>query len=131
MNESPRSWVLPEEPVPVRLMGTIWADTDGLHDDLDTPFGLAAWMDAVGIQHSDTLASPEELAEARALRDSLRCLAAHQTDDTRPAAVSRADVAWSLDVLNAAGDHGRNLWATRGPLVSPEPGAGHSHGPDK
>ena len=44
MNESPRSWVLPEEPVPVRLMGTIWADTDGLHDDLDTPFGLAAWM---------------------------------------------------------------------------------------
>ena len=102
MNESPRSWVLPEEPVPVRLMGTIWADTDGLHDDLDTPFGLAAWMDAVGIQHSDTLASPEELAEARALRDSIRCLAAHQTDDTRPAAVSRADVAWSVDVLNAA-----------------------------
>ena len=83
-------------------MGTIWADTDGLHDDLDTPFGLAAWMDAVGIQHSDTLASPEELAEARALRDSIRCLAAHQTDDTRPAAVSRADVAWSVDVLNAA-----------------------------
>ena len=86
----------------MRLMGTIWADTDGLHDDLDTPFGLAAWMDAVGIQHSDTLASPEELAEARALRDSIRCLAAHQTDDTRPAAVSRADVAWSVDVLNAA-----------------------------
>ena len=82
----------------MRLMGTIWADTDGLHDDLDTPFGLAAWMDAVGIQHSDTLASPEELAEARALRDSIRCLAAHQTDDTRPAAVSRADVAWSVDV---------------------------------
>ena len=48
------------------------------------------------------LASPEELAEARALRDSLRCLAAHQTDDTRPAAVSRADLAWSVDVLNAA-----------------------------
>jgi predicted RNA-binding Zn ribbon-like protein len=73
MNESPRSWVLPEEPVPVRLMGTIWADTDGLHDDLDTPFGLDAWMDAVGIHH-----------------------------DTRPAAASRADVAWSVDVLNAA-----------------------------
>ena len=58
--------------------------------------------DAVGIHHSDTLASPEELAETRALRDSLRWLAAHQTDDTRPAAVSRADVAWSVDVLNAA-----------------------------
>jgi predicted RNA-binding Zn ribbon-like protein len=86
----------------VRLMGTIWADTDGLHDDLDTPFGLDAWMDAVGIHHSDTLASPEELAEARALRDSLRCLAAHLTDDTRPAAVSGADLAWSVDVLNAA-----------------------------
>jgi predicted RNA-binding Zn ribbon-like protein len=102
MNESPRSWVLAEEPVPVRLMGTIWADTDGLHDDLDTPFGLDAWMDAVGIHHSDTLATPEELVEARALRDSLRRLAAHQTDDTRPAAVSGADLAWSVDVLNAA-----------------------------
>ena len=102
MNESARSWVLPEEPVPVRLMGTIWADTDGLHDDLETPFGLDAWIDAVGIQHGNTLASPEELADARALRDSLRCLAAHQTDDNRPAAVSRADVAWSVDVLNAA-----------------------------
>ena len=102
MNESSRSWVLPEEPVPVRLMGTIWADTDGLHDDLDTPLSLDAWMDAVGIHHGDTLASPEELAEARALRDSLRCLAAHQTDDTRPAAVSGADVAWSVDILNAA-----------------------------
>ena len=68
--------------------GNDLGDTDGLHDDLDTPFGLDAWMDAVGIHHSDMLASPEELAEARALRDSLRCLAAHQTDDTRPAAVS-------------------------------------------
>jgi hypothetical protein len=77
-------------------------DTDGLHDDLDTPFGLDAWMDAVGIHHSNSLASPEELAEARALRDSLRCLAAYQTDDTRPAAVSGADVTWSIDVLNAA-----------------------------
>ena len=103
MNESPRTWVLPEETVAVRLMGTIWADTDGLHDDLDTRFGLNTWMeDAVGIHHIDMLASPEELAEARALRDSLRCLAAHQTDDTRPAAVSRADVAWSVDVVNTA-----------------------------
>ena len=101
MDESPRSWVLPEEPVPVRLMGTIWADTDGLHDDLDTPFGLDAWMDAVGIQHSDTWPAPRSWQKL-ALRDSLRCLAAHQTDDTRPAAASRADLAWSVDVLNAA-----------------------------
>ena len=102
MNESSRSWVLPEEPVPVRLMGTIWADTDGLHDDLDTPLSLDAWMDAVGIHHGDTPASPEELAEARALRDSLRCLAPTRPDDTRPARSLGRNVAWVVDVLNAA-----------------------------
>ena len=32
----PRAWVLPAEPVPVRLMNTIWADTSGIHDDLVT-----------------------------------------------------------------------------------------------
>ncbi len=31
---SARAWMLPDEPLPVRLMGTIHADTDGIHDEL-------------------------------------------------------------------------------------------------
>ena len=53
------------EPLPVRLMNTIWADTDGIHDDLST-------------------SDPRD----RLLRDALRRLAATVTDDTRPAAES-------------------------------------------
>ena len=35
-----RDWVLPDEPLPVRLMSTIWADADGSHDDLRTTADL-------------------------------------------------------------------------------------------
>ena len=35
------------EPLPVELMNTVWADRDGLHDELRDAAGLAAWLRAV------------------------------------------------------------------------------------
>jgi predicted RNA-binding Zn ribbon-like protein len=97
-------WILPAEPVPVRLMNTIWADTDGLHDDLGSPADLDAWLDSVGAgaggaeaggaetgaDRRGAVATAAELAQARALRDAARRLAAHVTGDSRPAASSPA-----------------------------------------
>ncbi|POH59608.1 hypothetical protein C3B59_17070 [Cryobacterium zongtaii] len=85
---SDRTWVLPEEPIPVRLMATIWADADGLHDDLAAPADLDAWLGSVGVQLNGVGATQEESLRARALRDSVRKLAAHVTGDQRPGAAS-------------------------------------------
>jgi predicted RNA-binding Zn ribbon-like protein len=97
-----RGWVLPDEPLPVRLMSTIWADADGPHDDLRTTADLNDWLDAVGVDRSGARATEGELATARALRDAVRLLAAHVTGDDRPgAAAATADVAAALDQVNA------------------------------
>ena len=96
-----RAWVLPDEPLPVRLMSTIWADADGPHDDLRTTGDLNDWLDAVGVDRADAHATEGELATARALRDAVRLLAAHVTADDRPgAAATTADVAAALDQVN-------------------------------
>jgi predicted RNA-binding Zn ribbon-like protein len=97
-----RAWVLPDEPLPVRLMSTIWADSDGLHDDLAAAVDVDRWLDAVGADRAGTHASKSDLATARALRDAVRVLAAHVTADGRPgAAAAMADVARAVDQLNA------------------------------
>jgi predicted RNA-binding Zn ribbon-like protein len=96
-----RGWVLPDEPLPVRLMSTIWADADGSHDDLRTTADLNDWLDAVGVDRAGARATEGELATARALRDAVRLLAAHVTGDDRPgAAAAPADVAAALDQVN-------------------------------
>jgi predicted RNA-binding Zn ribbon-like protein len=85
--------VLPGEPAPVRFMNTIWADTAGVHDDLTTPAALHDWLVTVCGRDADALEDPrpDELAEAKHLRDSLRRLAAFCSDDHRPAAQSPVD----------------------------------------
>jgi predicted RNA-binding Zn ribbon-like protein len=80
--------VLPDEPVPVRLMNTIWADRLGVHDALATAGNLRAWLSAVHLDEDEQDPGPGELELFRALRDALRRLAALLTDDTRAAAVS-------------------------------------------
>jgi predicted RNA-binding Zn ribbon-like protein len=78
--------MLPEEPAPVRLMSTIWADTEGAHDDFAKPADVDAWLEAVGISSGGAHAEEAELADAIRLRDAVRRLAAHITGDTRSAA---------------------------------------------
>ncbi|KGM01722.1 ABATE domain-containing protein, partial [Cellulomonas cellasea] len=84
MADDDRSWVLPEEPLPVRLMNTLRAERGTLHDDLGTPADLAAWLASAGF--GTVRAGAGDLRDARELRDALRTLAAFVTGDTRPAA---------------------------------------------
>lgn len=67
-------------------MSTIWAGSDGRHDDLGTPADLDAWLDAVGLDRRGARAGPEDLADARDLRDAVRFLAGRLTADHRAAA---------------------------------------------
>src|ERR1700712_4343036 len=85
---SGRDWVLPDEPDPVRLMATIWADTDGVHDDFAEPADLDEWLDAIGAARNAPAATRDEFRRAVELRDAVRRLAALATGDERPAAVS-------------------------------------------
>jgi predicted RNA-binding Zn ribbon-like protein len=92
----------PDEPLPVRLMNTIWADADGPHDDLAATADVNRWLDAVGLDRAGARATEADLAAARALRDALRVVAAHATADDRPAATDPgADVAAALDRVNS------------------------------
>jgi predicted RNA-binding Zn ribbon-like protein len=94
--------LLPDEPVPVRLMNTIWADRHGVHDALTTTENLRAWLTAVTAEEQPALDSGD-LSRFRTLRDALRRLAALVTDDTRPAAASATtDVDKATDDVNRA-----------------------------
>jgi predicted RNA-binding Zn ribbon-like protein len=112
------------EPLPVELMNTVWADRDGLHDELRDAAGLAAWLQAVagrftagaagggpgGAGPGLALVVPggragRELAgQFRELRDGLRGLAAAVTADprARAAGTGTPDVAAAVRAVNAA-----------------------------
>ena len=96
--------LLPGEPMPVRLMNTIWADRHGVYDALTTVSNLRAWLAAVW-PGDDTLQSSNtgDLGRFRALRDALRRLAALLTGDTRPSAASAiTDVGRAVSEVNQA-----------------------------
>jgi predicted RNA-binding Zn ribbon-like protein len=98
-----RAWVLPDEPVPVRLMSTVWADGDGVHDDFGTAADVDAWLGAAGFDQAGARTSAGELATARSLRDAVRRLAAYRTGDTRTAAPDvLSSVEEAVSVVNAA-----------------------------
>jgi predicted RNA-binding Zn ribbon-like protein len=93
--------LLPDEPLPVRLMNTVWADRQGLHDDLTTVDGLEEWLRRAGLAGADQ-AGPDDLAAFRRLRDAMRRIAAHLTGDERPAATAgSSELASALACLNA------------------------------
>jgi predicted RNA-binding Zn ribbon-like protein len=100
-----RAWVLPEEPVAVRLMNTIWADRAGVHDDLLNPADLVAWLVAVGLDARIAKVSDADVLQAHRLRDALRRIAALCTDDERVAAASPLDVDTALEEINDALAH--------------------------
>jgi predicted RNA-binding Zn ribbon-like protein len=87
-------------------MNTVWADTAGVHDDLTTPAALHDWLVIVDHRYAADARGdpdPDELAEAKLLRDSLRRLAAFCTDDPRRAAHSTVDsVDNAVAVVNRA-----------------------------
>lgn len=94
------TWLLPAEPRPVRLMNTIRADRDGLHDELGSEQQLAAWLQVTGSVADAVEVSAGELAAAQQLRDALRDLAAWSTDDPRPIVREDLDVDAAIEVIN-------------------------------
>jgi predicted RNA-binding Zn ribbon-like protein len=91
----------PGEPVPVRLMNTIWADRGGVHDALNNRGQLGDWLRVVGRTTTPVTVTKDDLVIALRLRDALRRLAALLTEDDRPAAVSATpDVSTAIDELN-------------------------------
>ncbi|MEV6845827.1 ABATE domain-containing protein [Actinoplanes sp. NPDC051411] len=130
---TPRAWVLPDEPTPIRLMSTVWADTAGIHDDLGSAADLEQWLDAVGAPRAGARATDEDLAAAVRFRDAVRRLAAHATGDQRIGARSAiADLDEAVSALNAAAaSQPAPRIALRGDgfaRVEPEPGSGVSAG---
>jgi predicted RNA-binding Zn ribbon-like protein len=94
-------WVLPDEPVPIRLMNTIWADRHGRHDALTGPDQLGSWLSEIGAYRFPPKVTGHEVNEARDLRDALRRLAALRTADPRPGAASALeDAAAAVAVVN-------------------------------
>jgi predicted RNA-binding Zn ribbon-like protein len=83
--------VLPNEPAPVRMMNTIWADRAGVRDDLRTTRDLADWLVAISAADGPVRVTRDDVARARRLRDALRRIAALCTDDTRVAAASAVE----------------------------------------
>ena len=95
------TWVLANEPVPIRLMNTIWADRHGVHDALTSASDLADWLYEIGAYDTVPRVTQLDLAQARDLRDALRRLAALRTGDTRPAASSATeDPAAAVETVN-------------------------------
>ena len=93
------------EPLPVELMNTIWADRNGVHDALRDPDGVRAWLSAVSprldvvtMGSADLDVPGHRLID---LRDALRRLAAEATADPRAAAVSGTlDLHAAVSALN-------------------------------
>src|SRR4051812_8268632 len=106
-------------------MSTIWADTDGPHDDFAEPSDLDAWLEAVGLGMPGRHADETDLADAVRLRDAVRRLAALVTGDTRDAAASPlTSVAEAVTTLNAA------LRSSAPPVLTHHDGRLHL-GPDR
>jgi predicted RNA-binding Zn ribbon-like protein len=99
----PIELVLPDEPAPVRLMNTVWADRTGLHDSLTGVEDLQIFLVSTGTSPTAWIrVTAGHVESARRLRDALRRLAAAVTDaDRSPAGTDLTEVD-AVDAVNAA-----------------------------
>ncbi len=96
-----RNWILPNEPRPIRLINTIWAERNRIHDDLTTVADLTGWLAAAGFATSGPKVSAD-LAKFRSLRDALRRLAAFITDDQRKVGTAEVGIEEAIRFVNDA-----------------------------
>lgn len=104
----------PDQPAPIRLMNTIWADRGVRHDCLATVQSARSWMRSAEIPGGSRLGA-DQLGRLRELRNGLRRVAAHVTADDREHAV-QADLTLgdALDSINAPLASSRPLLARSG-----------------
>lgn len=100
-----------DEPVPLLLANTVWADRAGVHDALTTTAQLAAWLATVGPRLFDDAGRSygtvrrSDVETAVQLRAAIRTLAARLTRDPRrraDAAMLGMSAAEATRALNAA-----------------------------
>jgi predicted RNA-binding Zn ribbon-like protein len=122
------SWLAPGEPLPVRLMNTIWADRHGVHDALTTRGHLGEWFRIVGLSTDQIAVTEADLKTARRLRDALRRLAALLTEDSRPAATVAGDLGAAVRQVNSVASvaPGHRLRLSDGALVRDTAPSGRS-----
>jgi predicted RNA-binding Zn ribbon-like protein len=94
-------WVLPGEPIAVRLINTVWTDGTVVHDALETPADLWAWLQDTGLS-DDRPVSAQDLRDARLLRDALRELAVFATHDERSRVVTGMSEQGAVAVVDRA-----------------------------
>jgi predicted RNA-binding Zn ribbon-like protein len=92
-------WGNAGEPLPVRLMSTLWADRYAVHDALAGASDLGAWLVQTGLLER-AAPSTAQAESARHLRDALRRLAAQVTDDARDRAISPLDLSAAVATIN-------------------------------
>ncbi|WP_294567683.1 ABATE domain-containing protein [uncultured Arthrobacter sp.] len=101
MTTTGRFWKLSAEPLPVRLMNTIWTAHGTVRDELQQPADIDDWFRSTGFTPEGVSAA--ELASALTLRTALRRVAAHASGDSRAAAGGAdGDVADAVGTINAA-----------------------------
>lgn len=102
------AYVLPGEPLPIRLMNTLRMDRGAIRDDLSTAPAVVQWLRATGFDC--TSASPDDVRAASRLRDAAREVAGFVTHDARPR-VNGQLVEEAIEVINvlASGAQGERL----------------------
>lgn len=108
MNSENTPSLFPGEPPAVRLMNTIWASHGEIHDSLATTAMTRSWARAAEMPSTSRM-NADQLARLRHVRDGLRRVAAHVTDDDRESAVQ-----WDLGVEQA-------IEAVNAPFASSHP----------
>ena len=99
----PIELLLPDEPAPVRLMNTVWADRTGVHDALTSADDLRILLSDTGVSPIGGIrVTAGHLESARRLRDGLRRVAATVTDDDRSRAGTGITEVDALDAINDA-----------------------------
>ncbi|WP_432542975.1 ABATE domain-containing protein [Kineococcus sp. SYSU DK002] len=71
----------PAEPLPVRLVNTLWSQRGALRDDLEAPQRAVEWLHDNGFPVTGV--DPQGVDALVRLRTALRTVAAHLTGDTR------------------------------------------------
>jgi predicted RNA-binding Zn ribbon-like protein len=97
-----RQWVLPDEPRPLRLINTLWADRVDVHDDLSTAADLRAWLSAVDLHVPKGTVALSSLADMHDLRDAFRALAAFVTSDVRIRVTADQSITAAIRTVNTA-----------------------------
>lgn len=98
-----RTLVLPDEPLPVRLMNTVWAEHGTTHDDLANSQAAESWLRSVGFWVPAL--TGRDAREARALRDAVRTAAAFVTHDERTVTPRAASIHAAIGQINWRAAH--------------------------